>query len=494
MKILLRSFSLICILLLSVFSKQDTQSEYNVPITATSVFAIDLDLDGSNDIIVGHQTTWGDSNKTISILRNDGYGTFEITDTSKTFCGNQWHIFAVDLNGDIYPDIVALHGEYSTGIMHRFIRVYYNTSGTFSNSNYIDFAVNTSPSENIDDITYGDINGDGYIDLVFISEYGQFWGVLYNDGTGHFSSPEYHSIPGVYPLSIACGDLNNDGRDDIVICGQSIRVELSYSSGFQEIVFSKFAQDVRIKDFEGDDNKDIICYAVVSIYNYTDLFIFKNNGDGTFTQLPDYYYNYAIRNFSCTDFNNDGYPDMLFQLEDISGYVIYYNQGNFSLADSQFVSVPNYNGEGWRNCYCADLDNNGFNDIITVYCAFGQIQANLDIQFNDGHGHFTPDPIVGIPVQKKQNECLFTNWPNPFRNETTFNFNLKETAQVDISVFDIQGKLITTLIYQKMKEGFQSIKWYGLDNGGHTCKLGIYFCHLTLNSEIYYSLKLFHIE
>lgn len=482
-----RTFFLVCLLLLTIFAKTDIDSEYNVPIGANSIFAVDCDLDGHNDLVVGHKTMWGDSNKTISIMRNIGYGTFEITDTSKSFCGYQESIFATDLSNDGFPDIVAILGDFSTGVIKRFIRIYYNSTGQYPNSNYADFNLNTS--ESIVYVSHGDINGDGFTDLVFISLYGQFWGVLYNDGTGYFPSPEYHTVPGLYPYSVACGDLNNDGRDDIAISGQSIKLILSFQTGFQETTISTFSQDVKLADFDGDGYCDILGFSLVPVYSYTIFNIIKNNGNSTFTQLPDQYFQFGTHNIACSDLNNDGLPDMLFQLEDFSGYEIYYNQGDFLLADSQFVSVPSY-GEGLRNCICADLDNNAFNDIITVRLSYVDIQHNIDIQFNDGHGNFSPNPIVGIGTANGVPGVLLKNNPNPFNEITTFNFNMKETALAELDIYTLQGNFISCLINQKISSGSHNIKWNGLDNFGNPCPAGLYMAVLKINGQIRQAIKI----
>jgi hypothetical protein len=482
-----RTFFLVCLLLLTVFAKTDIDSEYNVPIGANSVFAADCDLDGYNDLVVGHNTTWGDSNISISLLHNSGIGPLEITDTSKSFCGNQWSILSVDLNSDGYPEIVAVYSDFSTGVMKRFIRIYYNSTGQYPNSNYIDFALNTS--ESIVYVSHGDINGDGFTDLVFISHYGQFWGVLYNDGAGYFPSPEYHSVPGLYPLSVVCGDLNNDSRDDIAISGQNIKLILSFPSGFQEISINTLSKDVKIADFDGDGYQDILGFSPVMGYPYTVFLAIKNNGDNTFTQLTNEFIPVVTHNIACSDLNNDGLPEMLFQLEDYSGYEIYYNQGGFLLVDSQFVSVPSY-GEGLRNCICADLDNNAFNDIITVRLSYVDIQHNIDIQFNDGHGNFSPNPIVGIGTANGVPGVLLKNNPNPFNEITTFNFNMKETALAELVIYTLQGNFISCLINQKISSGSHNIKWNGLDNFGNPCPAGLYMAVLKINGHVDRTIKI----
>ena len=124
-------------------------AEYIVPRAAYSVYAEDLDLDGDNDILVGHKTVWGGTNPTISILANDGFGNFAISDTSIVFCGYQENIFAQRIDSDNYPDIITLLADFSSGTAERYIRIFYNEYGFFNV--FEDFTLNTS--EVVADIT-----------------------------------------------------------------------------------------------------------------------------------------------------------------------------------------------------------------------------------------------------------------------------------------------------------------------------------------------------
>jgi hypothetical protein len=204
--------------------------------------------------------------------------------------------------------------------------------------------------------------------------------------------------------------------------------------------------------------------------------------------LPDVVFQPACGKFFVADFNNDGLPDVIFQDRSNTGYIIWYNQGNFQLADSNFISVPCI-GEPSRSFYCADLDNNAFNDIITVRFDAYYIINNVDIRFNDGHGHFVPDPIVGTQNYSDLISFSLKNYPNPFQDETIFKFNLKETALVDLSVLDLQGKFVTCLINQKLEGGSHSIKWRGLDNGCQPCKPGAFIAYLKVNGKICHAIK-----
>jgi hypothetical protein len=488
MKTFYRVFSLICLLGITVFSKQDIQSEYTIPEAASSVFATNIYHNGFNDIIVGHHTWVGPGgaiNPSITILKNVMWGNFEITDTSKVFSGFQDNIFAVDVNNDGWADIITFH----TTVSSWYLRVYYNINGSFPNDNFVDFSLNSASV--FDGITFGDINGDGFMDLAVISSNDNFWGILNNTGNGSFTAPVYFSIQN--PYDIKCDDLNGDGRDDIVISGQNTMVYFSYPTGFQSLILdtNAYMQNPQIVDFDLDGKKDILTEVYEPWYHYSILRMFKNSGNNTFQKMPDIFYPYAIGGLHTVDFNNDGYPDVLYA--GVGGHTIWYNQGNFQLTDSQFVEVPYY-GERGDNIAFADLDNNGFNDIITVrFFDYSEFYPALDIRFNDGHGNFTPDPIVGLKKLNNNNTVFLQSFPNPFQSNTLITFDLKDKANVELSICNEKGQFIKCLISQKLDRGSYSIKWCGLDNDDQSCKPGVYIAYLKVKGKISGSVKVFKI-
>ncbi|MEI6684372.1 MAG: T9SS type A sorting domain-containing protein [Bacteroidota bacterium] len=109
---------------------------------------------------------------------------------------------------------------------------------------------------------------------------------------------------------------------------------------------------------------------------------------------------------------------------------------------------------------------------------------------NDGHGHFITDPIVGTHNYSDIISSGLKNYPNPFQDETIFNFNIKETALVELSVFDLQGKFVECLTNQKLEGGSQIINWRGLDIGGQPSKPGTFIAYLKANGKFVVRLKL----
>ncbi|MCD4848232.1 MAG: T9SS type A sorting domain-containing protein [Candidatus Aegiribacteria sp.] len=71
---------------------------------------------------------------------------------------------------------------------------------------------------------------------------------------------------------------------------------------------------------------------------------------------------------------------------------------------------------------------------------------------------------------------FFGNEPNPFENFTTVEYNLAQSCIVDVSVYDVNGRLIKELETQNREAGVHSVIWDGMDNSGMEVTSGIYFC------------------
>ena len=85
----------------------------------------------------------------------------------------------------------------------------------------------------------------------------------------------------------------------------------------------------------------------------------------------------------------------------------------------------------------------------------------------------SPTYIFELPVQYEHR--LIGNYPNPFNPNTTIAFELKSETFVNISIFNIRGQRIKTLINEKKNAGSHTIYWNGKDDYGFNVTSGIYF-------------------
>ena len=69
--------------------------------------------------------------------------------------------------------------------------------------------------------------------------------------------------------------------------------------------------------------------------------------------------------------------------------------------------------------------------------------------------------------------------PNPFKGTTEIGFAVASETNVNLSVYDVSGKLVRTLVNKKLVPGEYTATWDGKDNNGHSVKSGVYFVKMT---------------
>lgn len=80
---------------------------------------------------------------------------------------------------------------------------------------------------------------------------------------------------------------------------------------------------------------------------------------------------------------------------------------------------------------------------------------------------------------------LMQNRPNPFgAGGTTISFNVKRsTSHVSLSVYDLSGRLVRTLVDESREPGHHAVSWDGRNDMGEEVASGIYFCRLTATNH-----------
>ncbi len=82
---------------------------------------------------------------------------------------------------------------------------------------------------------------------------------------------------------------------------------------------------------------------------------------------------------------------------------------------------------------------------------------------------------------------LCQNYPNPFNPTTTIEFSIYKDSRVELTIFNIKGQKIKTLIHNEFTKGSHSVIWNGTDFNNNPVSSGIYF--YKLNSGRYISTK-----
>jgi len=80
---------------------------------------------------------------------------------------------------------------------------------------------------------------------------------------------------------------------------------------------------------------------------------------------------------------------------------------------------------------------------------------------------------------------LHQNYPNPFNPSTTINFDLPQNAMVNLTIYDIKGNLVKTLVNEQLTTGFHTYSWQP-----ENISTGVYFYKIEAVNENYQQVQI----
>jgi len=102
----------------------------------------------------------------------------------------------------------------------------------------------------------------------------------------------------------------------------------------------------------------------------------------------------------------------------------------------------------------------------------------------------TPTSVEEESGELPSNFKLLQNFPNPFNPETTIQFNLREMAEIELSVFNMQGQKLKTLYAGSKVAGAHAKSWDGTNDRGQTVSSGVYLLKLAVNGSVQQTRKM----
>jgi len=77
------------------------------------------------------------------------------------------------------------------------------------------------------------------------------------------------------------------------------------------------------------------------------------------------------------------------------------------------------------------------------------------------------------------NLALSQNFPNPFNPSTRIDFQVQESTDIDLEVYNIKGQKVRTLVDGFKATGNHSVEWDGTNDQGKNVTSGLYFYRLS---------------
>lgn len=106
---------------------------------------------------------------------------------------------------------------------------------------------------------------------------------------------------------------------------------------------------------------------------------------------------------------------------------------------------------------------------------------HLVLQSDSMSNSYIPNAIGNVYLANSELNLLA--YPNPFYNEITFEYQLKEFSDVELSIYDLSGRIIARPLHAKQESGSHKVFWNGTENNGSRCKQGVYVCKIQIRNS-----------
>jgi hypothetical protein len=248
-----------------------------------------------------------------------------------------------------------------------------------------------------DVIAHGDINGDGHQDLVTIDQGDPSVSVMLGVGDGTFALPTSTRKLNSPPGYVAAGDLDKDGRDDVVVIGEDgmlgvllgladggLAAPVDYASGAA-------GKGVALGDVNDDGNLDAVTTSYLVNPGDPALSVLLGNGDGTFQNAVGYTESYGVNAgwLGLADLDLDGDLDAVTS-GTVDGMLIWPNKGDGTYDDPEWSS----SGGPVRDLALGDLNGDGYPDVAFTQLTGIGGDGFPRVALNDISGLFGPDTTV----------------------------------------------------------------------------------------------------
>jgi hypothetical protein len=420
----------------------------------------DFDDNGHVDIV-----TRGATARSLSFLLNEGGGRI-VEGYDLTTLGDVTHLIPADVDGDGWPDLVCLTRDASSGV-----EIYMNRhSGPLRRAAVL---------ETDGEVTAGDFDGDGRLDLA--SLFGRVW---LGNGDGTFRLLSQSGFDAGGGPSSADRDIPTLGLRESGSIAGTAAVASRLTSG----------------DFNGDGLDDLARGWSLSVQ------VHLSRGDGTFAEPQLYGGGLQVYPIQAADMNGDGRDDIVAR-GNLSGISILYSTGATTPTPVSWLHsrLARVDGGGVMLSWDVPPDarasafsilrsvDDGEREILTprplsglaryefldAAPPAGRLRYWIEELTRTGavetHGPFELEEGAAAPGDRP---VLHAVHPNPFRGTTRLSFTLAEGGAATLTVHDVAGRRVATLLDGALPPGRHTAAWDGAGDAGAPLPSGLYFLRL----------------
>jgi hypothetical protein len=333
---------------------------------ADGVAVGDFNKDGLLDVAVSYL-----SDNQVQILLNNGSGPSNFNQGGVYTVGSQpYWIVSGDLNGDGYPDLVTANTNVNgpTGTVSVLLN---NKNGTFANA--ATYTVGKQPYQ----VAIGDVNGDGHPDLAVTNNGANTVTILFGSASGTFTVQAATLATCANPYGVAIGDFKHNGFPSVAVtCYASSQLEIfpnngngTFGSPFMYTVGSSIngLTPNPASIALGDFNRDGNLDIVTGDTTANDVSFFAGNGNNTFNASVESPSLNFPDSIVAGDFNGDGILDIAGVAPNFNAVVLTLGVGNGTFGSIQQRAAGQFSATKQPWAVATgDFNNDGQLDIVTA--------------------------------------------------------------------------------------------------------------------------------
>lgn len=237
----------------------------------------------------------------------------------------------------------------------------------------------------------GDLDNDGRTDLVVVNFTNI--SVLLNNDAGGFKAP-FDYTAGDGPNAVATGDFNGDGNLDVAVVNRDsddVTVLLGDGHGgfvsLRHFPAGELPLSITVGDYDNDGRLDL----AISTYTSQEIRILRGDGAGGFITLNAYPVGGNASRIITGDFNHDRNLDLAVGFYNIfpnNHMAVFLGNGDGTFTESSNIPAPDPQGLA-----AADFDGDGNLDLVST----NYFVPTLVTALGDGTGHFAPARNTRLP-------------------------------------------------------------------------------------------------
>jgi hypothetical protein len=108
----------------------------------------------------------------------------------------------------------------------------------------------------------------------------------------------------------------------------------------------------------------------------------------------------------------------------------------------------------------------------------GKPEVGFNVIVTNACGKADVDPVMHFDRAVPERFGLSGNYPNPFAEQTAFAVELPEAAPVQVTVYDVTGREVATLVERDLQAGVHTVRWDGRSEQGQRLASGVYLVRL----------------